>query len=69
MSDTNNHAPAATAPPAAPADPPPAVTSGEKTLAVLAIAFAVLIFGMAIDMLTGGKLSGVVTSRMGSADE
>lgn len=35
-------------------------TSGEKILAILAGAFAVLILVMAVDMFTGGKVTGMV---------
>jgi hypothetical protein len=35
-------------------------TSGEKVLAVLAFGFAVFIAVMAIDMFTGGKITGMV---------
>jgi hypothetical protein len=38
-------------------------TNGEKLLAVLAIAFAVGLALMGIDMFTGGKLSGMVPER------
>lgn len=38
---------------------PPDVTNGERVLAFLSIGFAVLLIGIAIDMLTGGKISGI----------
>jgi hypothetical protein len=55
MSETNS------VPPAAPqtADLPPDVTSGEKIMAALAIAFAVMIALIGVDMLTGGKITGM----------
>jgi hypothetical protein len=40
------------------------VTSGEKLLAGLAIAFALFIAAMGIDMLTGGKLTGYVREQV-----
>lgn len=39
----------------------PAVTNGERVLAVLALGFAVLVALIGVDMLTGGKISGLVT--------
>jgi hypothetical protein len=50
-----------TAPPASAAEPcDDCATSGEKILAVLAFAFAVFLGVMAIDMFTGGKVTGMV---------
>lgn len=61
MSESNGTAPqAADAPPAAEQPCEDCVTNGERVLAVLSLVFAALIIGMAIDMMTGGKLSGVV---------
>lgn len=42
------------------ADVPEAVTSGEKIMAGLAILFAVMIALIGVDMLTGGKVTGMV---------
>jgi hypothetical protein len=56
---------------AGPAPAPPAevpcedcATGGEKVLAVLAGAFAVLLLVMAFDMFTGGKVGGYVRERV-----
>ena len=54
----------------APAPEPPAgpcedcASNGEKGLAVLAALFGVFIILMAIDMFTGGKVSGLVQERV-----
>lgn len=58
MTDTNSSAPASTVPPAAGPEAP-AVSGGERVLAVFALAFAALIIAMAVDMLTGGKITGM----------
>lgn len=52
--------------PAAPAGEAPCetcATSGEKLLAVLSFAFAAVIILMAVDMFSGGKVSGFVAER------
>jgi hypothetical protein len=58
----NGTAPGASAiPPAEPcAD---CVTSGEKGLAVLALGFALFIAVMAVDMFTGGRISGYARDK------
>jgi hypothetical protein len=38
-------------------------SNGEKILAVLAIAFAAFIVVMAVDMFTGGKVTGMMRER------
>lgn len=43
------------------------VSGGERVLALFALAFAALIIGMAVDMLTGGKISGVVSLGRGES--
>lgn len=43
-------------------------TAGEKTLAILAIAFALLVGLMGADMLTGGKISGYVRPQVTGDD-
>jgi hypothetical protein len=40
-------------------------TSGEKILAIVAALFGAFVIAMAIDMFTGGKLSGFVKERQG----
>lgn len=55
MTETNNAHPQVPA-----ADLPPDVTSGEKVMAGLAIAFAVLIALIGVDMLTGGRVTGMI---------
>ena len=70
MTDTQAEAQAlanGTAP--APDQPAPApcedcASNGEKGLAVLAALFGVFIILMAIDMFTGGKVSGMVQERV-----
>ncbi len=42
------------------------VTGGEKALAILAGLFAAFLIGMAIDMFTGGKLTGFVREQAGA---
>lgn len=69
MSETSNHAAAPAATPAPASGTFGEVTNGERTLAVLALAFAALLALMAVDMLTGGRVSGVITSRTGGDDE
>lgn len=39
------------------------VTAGEKGMAVLAALFGVFIIVMAIDMFTGGRVSGTIAER------
>lgn len=46
-----------------PADQAPPVTSGERVLAVVALGFALLIALIGVDMLTGGKLTGMLPGR------
>ena len=57
MTEVNGTPPAAPAPAAA---AEPDVTSGEKIMAGLAILFAVMIALIGADMLTGGKITGLV---------
>lgn len=57
MTETNNAHPETQVPAA---DLPPDVTSGEKIMAGLAIAFAVLIALIGVDMLTGGRVTGMI---------
>ena len=65
MSENHAESPAATdQPPAGEAPCADCATSGEKILAVLAGLFAVFILVMAVDMFTGGKVSGVVRARV-----
>ena len=52
----------------APADPAPCqdcATGGEKLLAILAGAFGLFIILMAVDMATGGKVTGLVKAPAG----
>lgn len=60
----NGHAPAAGLPPEADAPCEDCATGGEKGLAVLAGIFALFLAAMAIDMFTGGKLSGYVREQV-----
>jgi hypothetical protein len=66
MSDDNVNG---TAPQAAEVEAEPAVvsTGGERALAIVAGLFGILVVLMAVDMLTGGRLTGYVQER--SSDE
>lgn len=67
MSETTQEAHVNGTAPATPADgEAPCVdcaTNGERALAILAGAFAVLLLAMAYDMFSGGRLSGYVKER------
>jgi hypothetical protein len=61
----NGAAPPAPAPvPAADAPCEDCASPGEKFLAVLAAALGVFVIVMAVDMFTGGKLTGYVRDRV-----
>ncbi len=49
--------------PAGEAPPEDAPTSGERLLAVVAALLGVFVIAVAVDMFTGGKLSGMVPER------
>lgn len=51
------------APPEPEAIPEDGVTGGEKAMAVVAALFGAFIFLMAIDMFTGGRVSGSIAER------
>jgi hypothetical protein len=59
-SNSNSQAPAGTAPDAPEAPCAECASSGEKILAVVAALFGAFVILMAVDMFTGGKLSGMV---------
>jgi len=63
---SENHAETQTTPPATDEPCADCATNGEKLLAVLAGLFAAFIIVMAVDMFTGGKVSGVVRQRVTS---
>ena len=42
-------------------------TSGERALAVFAFLFGAFIIGIAIDMFTGGRISGMVKEQTGGS--
>jgi hypothetical protein len=67
MSEQNGTAPETVA---AAAEEPCAdcATSGEKILAILAGVFGVLVLLMAVDMFTGGRVSGMVRKVEASVD-
>lgn len=61
-----NHTEAAPAEPAAAGQPcDTCATPGEKMLAVFGILLGVLVLAMAVDMFSGGKLTGMVQQRAG----
>lgn len=60
MSEANGTTPDQATPATAAEDCVNCATSGEKALAILAGLFGILIVLMAVDMFSGGRISGVV---------
>jgi len=56
----------------APADPDPpcadCATGGEKALAVVGALFGIFLILMAVDMATGGKITGYVREQAGASE-
>lgn len=68
MSEQNGSAPVET--PAATDEPcVDCASNGEKVLAVLGLVFAVLVAVMAVDMFTGGRVTGYVTAQRGGGSD
>jgi hypothetical protein len=65
MTDTTEHVNGTAPAPALdlPGDCAECATGGEKVLAVLAAALGVFVIVMAIDMFTGGRITGMVRER------